>query len=211
MTYWFGPMVMLQNGRQLLPPNTPLYNKYVGGAASIGLRNLVFEPSCLRNIEVGEPAAADGLHIGEIVRFQTCTSIYNLRGRKTNTPGSAVRVRGCHHEGNNHFAHGCNVDPPFLDICRIVYIDICKLNWCSLDMVSFHSFAWPRNVGKAKRIVRALFSNHCNWVGVLIMRGRCFSSQEICFRANRTLENLMWNWSKMQRLYLVYQEGSGGH
>ena len=40
------------------------------------------------------------------------------------------------------------------------------------------------------------------------MRGRCFSFNGPCFRANRVLENLLWNWSQMRRPYVVYQEGN---
>ena len=61
---------------------------------------------------------------------------------------------------------------------------------------------------EAKGIVRTLFTNHCNWADVLVVRGRCFSTNKVCFRANRVLENLLWNWSKMGRPYVVYQEGS---
>ena len=67
-----------------------------------------------------------------------------------------------------------------------------------------------RNVKEAKGIARTLFINHCNWVDVLIVRGRCFSSNKVCFRANRVLEHLFWNWSKMRRPCVVYKEGNGG-
>ena len=94
--------------------------------------------------------------------------------------------------------------------CRIACIDACKLRWCSVDSVAFHSFAWPRNVKEAKGIARTLFIDHCDWVDVLIVRGRCFSSNTVCFRANRVLADLLWNWSKMRRPYVVYGEGNGG-
>ena len=42
---------------------------------------------------------------------------------------------------------------------------------------------------------------------MLIVRGRCFNSHRNCFRANIALGNLLWNWSKMRRPYVVYQEG----
>ena len=73
--------------------------------------------------------------------------------------------------------------------------------------LSIHSHG-PGMLEKAKSIVRALFSNHCGWADVLVVRGGCFSSHEVCFRANRVLENLLWNWFKMRRPYLVYQEGN---
>ena len=119
-----------------------------------------------------------------------------------------MRVRGGHHEGRNYSAPGCVVNPPFPKYCRIVYIDIRKLKWCSIDSVVFHSFIWPSNVKEAKGIARTLFTNHCDWADVLIVRGRCFSSNKVCFRANRVLENLLWNWSTMRRPYVVYQEGN---
>ena len=53
-----------------------------------------------------------------------------------------------------------------------------------------------------------MFANHGDWADVLIVRGRCFGYQRNCFRgANSVLENLLWNWSKMRRPYVVYQEG----
>ena len=149
-----------------------------------------------------------GLHIGEVVRFEIRTFVHNLVGRKTNTWCSAIRVKGGHHEGRNYFAPGCKHNPPLPCYCRIVYIDTCKLSWCSVDSVAFHSFVWLRNVGKAKGIARTLFTNHCDWACVLIVRGRCFSSSKVCFRANRALEKLLWNWSSMRRPYVVYQEGN---
>ena len=76
--------------------------------------------------------------------------------------------------------------------------------------VAFHSFAWPRNVKEVKGIVRTLLINHCNWADVLVVRGRRFSSNKVCFRANRVLDNLLWNWSKMRRPYVVYREGNEG-
>ena len=121
-----------------------------------------------------------------------------------------MRVRNGHHEGRSYFAFGFAYNPPFPKRARIVYIDIRKLRWCSVDSVAFHSFVWPRNVKEAKGIVRTLFLNHCNWVDVLIVRGRCFSSYGVCFRANRALENLLWNWFRMQRPYVVYREWYDG-
>ena len=93
-------------------------------------------------------------------------------------------------------------------VAQIVYIDTCELRWCSIDSAAFHSFVWPRNIKEAKGIARTLFTNHCNWVDVLILRCRCFSSNGLCFRANRALEHLPWNWSKMRRPYVVYQDGN---
>ena len=116
-------------------------------------------------------------------------------------------MNGGHHEGRNYFASGCRLNPPLPGYCRIVYIDTKKCHWCSIDSVAFHYFGWPQNVGKAKSIVRTLFANHCGWVDVLIVRGRRFDSHRNCFRANKVLDNLLWNWSMMRRPYVVYQEG----
>ena len=66
---------------------------------------------------------------------------------------------------------------------------------------------WPQGVGKAKSIVRTLFGNRCGWADVLIVRGRRFGYHRNCLRANRVLEGLFWNWSKMRPPYVVYQEG----
>ena len=144
------------------------------------------------------------------MRFESRTLIHNLCGPKTNTLCSTLRVRNAHHEGRNYFAPRCNLNPPLPRHVRIVHLDAKKLRWCSVDSVAFHSFAWPRNVRDEKSIVRTLITNHCNWTDVLVVRGRCFSANKICFRANRVLENLLWNWSKLGRPYVVYQGGSEG-
>ena len=145
-------------------------------------------------LRVGRPAIANRLHIGEVERFQSPTFIYKLEGRKTNTVCSSLRVKNAHHEGRNYYAPGCIYNPPRPRHVRIVYLDICKLKRCSVDSDAFHSFAWPRNAREAKGIARTLFTNHCNWADVLIVRGRCFSSSnKFGFRANRVLENLLWN------------------
>ena len=144
------------------------------------------------------------------MRYQSRTLIHNLEGRKTNTWCSTMRVGNGHHEGRGYFAPACAYNPPFPNYVRTVYIDICKLRWCSVGSAVFHSFVWPRNVKEAKGIVRTLFTNHCNWVDVFIVRGRCYSSSKVCFRANRVLEHVLWNWSKMRRPYVVYRGGNGG-
>ena len=194
----------LGNGRPSLPSRTPMYNKYVDGAP------LNHEPFCLRNIRVGKPAIADRLHFGEVVRFQTRTFAYNVGGRITNTYDFAVRVWGGHHEGKNCFTPGDTVVLLLPSYCRIVCIDTRKLKWCSVDSVVSHSFVWPKTVREAKSIARTLYTNRCNWADVLIVRGRCFSSSKVSFRANRVLENLRWNLSSMRRPYVVFTEGKYG-
>lgn len=174
-----------------------------GSASVVGLARL-------RNIGAGKPAIANRFHIGKVVRYEGRTFIHNLEGRKTNTWCSTKRVKNAHHEGRGYCAPGCIDDPPFPKHRRIVCIDICKLRWCSVDSVAFHSFAWPCNVKEAKGIACTLFINPCNLADVLIVRGRCFSSNKVCFRANRALETLLWNWSKMRRPYVVYKGGNDG-
>ena len=198
------------NGKQLFPPHTPLYNKFVGGvlAAVFIAVDGIYGSTRLRNIRVGRPAIANRLHIGEVARFEARTRIHNLEGRKTNTWCSTLRVKGGHHEGRNEFARGCSHEPPLPKYCRIVEIDTCKFPWCSVDSAAFHSSVWPRNVKKAEGIARTLFTNQCDWVDVLIVRGRCFSSNKVSFRANSALEHLHWNWFSMRRPCVVYQEGN---
>ena len=139
-------------------------------------------------------------------RFKCRTYVQNVGGLVTNTYKAFVRVKDGHHEGRNYFAFGCKLNPPLPSHCRIVYIDTKKIHWCSIGSVAFHSFVWPQNVGKAKSIVRTLFANHCDLIDVLIVRGRCFGDHRNCFRANRVLENLVWNWSKMRRPYVLYRD-----
>ena len=144
-------------------------------------------PIRLRNIRIGKPTIADRLHVGNVARFESRTFIHNLGDRKPNTWSSTRRVKNGHHQGRDYYAPGCIEKPPFPNYCRIVYIDACKLRWCSVDSAAFHSFVWPRNVKEAKGIARTLFIDHCNWADVLILRGRCFSSNKVCLRANRVL------------------------
>ena len=66
--------------------------------------------------------------------------------------------------------------------------------------MAFHLFVWPRNSRDVRSLVRTLFINHCKWADVLVVRGRCFCSHKSCFRSNRVLENLLWNWSKTDRI-----------
>ena len=148
-----------------------------------------------RNMRIGKAAIAHRLRVGEVVRFEARTFIHKLEGRTTNTWCSTIRVKGGHHQGRTYFAPGYIYNLPLPKHCRIVCIDICKLRWCSIDSAAFHSFVWPRNVKEAEGIARTLFTNHCNWAGVLIVRGRYFSSNKFCVRPNRVLEHVLWNLS----------------
>ena len=118
-------------GRQLLPPNAPMYNKYVDKNRHVGLGGSEGPiPIRVRNIRVSKPLVIKGLHVGGVSRLAHRTFVQNIGGRKTNTINSFVRVKGGHHEGKNYFASGCRLDPPLLGYCRIVYIDTKKLHWC---------------------------------------------------------------------------------
>lgn len=44
----------------------------------------------------------------------------------------------------------------------------------------------------------------------MVVRGRCFGTRKGCFAANRALEDLLWQWGKSLRPYIVYEEGSEG-
>ena len=187
-------------GRRLFPTHTPQYNKLIGGVRA------AIDPIHLRNIRVGMHAIADRWHIGKVVRFAIRTYVHNFKGRKSNANGSIVRSRGGHHEGRNCFAPGCDYYPSLPQCCRIVYIDIRKLRWCSVDSVAFHSFKWPKDVRKAKSIVNTLFANHCGWADVLIVRGCRFGFHSSHFRANRVLEHLFWNSYELKQPYVVYRE-----
>ena len=66
------------SGRQSFPPHTPQCNKLFDGKPIAGLGCLTVELFGVRNIRVGRPSTADGLHIGEVVRFGTRTFVHNL-------------------------------------------------------------------------------------------------------------------------------------
>ena len=100
----------------------------------------------------------------------------------------------------------------FVCVCVCVRARVCvracvrEMRWCSTRNVAFHSFAWPRGTKEANSIARTLFINHCGWVDVLVVRGRCFSSSHACFGAGKVLDELLWGWSKMWRPYVVYND-----
>ena len=164
----------------------------------------------MRNINIGKPAIANRLHIGEVVRYIGNIYIHNLEGRKTNAEGSSLRISDARHVGMTYHAPDCMSNPPLPRHVHIVYIDVRKVRWCSAGSVAFHSFSWPRNTKEATGIARTLFIYHCKWAGVLVVHGRCFGSSGACFRSNRVLDNLLWNWSKTGRPYVACTEGSVG-
>ena len=122
--------------------------------------------------------------VGNVVRCGARTCVHNFKGRKTNTHGSIVRVEGGHNVGMGCHRLGSCGCLRFPHYCRIVYIDTRKLKWCSIENVVFHSFKWPKDRRKAKRIARTLFANHCDWADVLIVRGRCFGFHRSCHHSN---------------------------
>ena len=177
------------NGQGVLFINTLLYNKFVGRIDARGLWDVRLPhwapgvPLCrlkvrLRNIKIGKPAVIRRLQIGTVARAGSFTFIHNLEGRMANTSGSALQIDDAHHQGKNYHSSSCKCAFPLPSHVRIVYIDTRKLKWCSVDSVAFHSFAWPRSIREARSIARTLFINHCAWVDVLIVRGRCFGPNQ---------------------------------
>lgn len=194
------------NGRQVFPINTPLFDTFVGRIGARGLWNVrlphwipgapLCRPSAqLRSIKVRQPAVIMRLQVGTVARVGSLTIIHNLEGRMVKTTGSTLQIDDAHHYGKNCHSSSCKVVNPLPSHVRIVYIDTRKFRWCSVDSVAFHSSAWPRSTREARGITRTLFTNHCNWVGMLIVRGRCFGSHIFCLRTHMLLEHLLWNWA----------------
>lgn len=157
-------------------------------------------------------ASEEVIHGGEVnVGCGTSRLVYqrvirNLENRVPNTRRAAMGIKDGHHHGRTSFL----VPLSLPSNVRIVYIDIRKVRSCSFDSAAFHSFAWPRSSRGAKSSARTLFSNHCKWVDILIVRGRCFGRHRSCLAANRVLESLQCNWKGTQRPYVVYKEGYVG-
>lgn len=116
-------------------------------------------------------------------------------------------VDGGRHVGKNCQYHG--ISPQLLSQTPIVYIDVRKLRWCSVDSAAFHASAWPTfDAKKAKSIARTLWTNRCQLADVLVVRGCCWCSSRSCFDSNRVFEDLLWHWNDMRRPWVVYKEGS---
>ena len=163
----------------------------------------------VRNIRIGQAAVVRRLHVGIVARVGSPTPTHNLEGRMITTSGSAIRMDDAHHFGKNYHAQECRLNPPLPSHVRMVYIDARRFRWCSVGSAAFHSFAWPRGTREARGIARTLFTNHCGWAGVLIVRGRCFGPIKYCLTANRILVNLLWDGAGAGRPYMVYKEGGG--
>ena len=161
----------------------------------------------LRNIRVGTPAIRNRYQIGQVVRHQIEIYIRNLEGRRTGVETAVMRVIGGHHVSNN--CQFLGVAPQLPSHVRIVYMDVRKVHWCSVGSIISHSFAWPTfDAKKVKSIARTLWTNHCHWVDVLVIHGRCWCSNNCCLRSNRVFENLLWHWNDERRPWVVYKEGS---
>ena len=153
-------------------------------------------PFGLRNVKAGKPSIANRLRLGEVVRYNWNSHVHSLEGRKQNIVRSSVRISDVHHVGRNYHAPGCTSKLPLPDHIRICCVDVRKMRWCSVGSVVFHSFALPRNTEEANGIARTLFTDQGGWVDVLVVRGRCFSSSQACFRANRVLESYIEHTQK---------------
>ena len=144
----------------------------------------------LRNIKVARPELRNRYGIGQVVCHPICTYIHNLEGRRIGVGKAVMRGDGGHHVGKHCQYHG--IAPQLPSHVRIVYIDVRKIKWCSVGSVAFHSFAWPTfDVRKAESIARTLWTNHCQWADVLVVRGRCWYSNNSYFGCNRVLEHLL--------------------
>ena len=188
-----------------LPDDNPMFNMFVGTTPRKTWWDREHRP---RNIRIGRPAVGDYLEVGEVVRWRSGTFVHNLEGRCSNAVRSSMQIKDGHHYGMNcHIPHS-GESPLLPSTVHAAYLYVRKIRWCSAHSVAFHSFAWPRKAKEAKPIARTLFTNHCSWAGVLVVRGRCFCSHGSCLAASRALENLLWNWSKTRRPFLVYKEGS---
>ena len=205
----FRSYVCFGNGRQFFPSCSPLYDKFAGVVPASGLSGVI-NPIRLRNVRVGRPAIAQRLHAGEVARSEGRTFIHNLEGRKSNAWCSTMRVRSAHHEGRGYYAPSCTYSLPFPRHARIVYIDTCKIRWCSVDSAAPHSFVWPRNVKELNGIARTLFTSHCDSVDVLIVRDRCFSSNQVCFCGLGCGGHMLFIMEVMRALVMatVYRLGS---
>ena len=91
------------------------------------------------------------MYVGEVVRCDSRTFIYNLEGRRTNASRSELCVSNAHHIGRNV---GVSSAPPgssrsilpLRSCARIVYIDANRLGWCSVGSVVCRLFVWPRSL-----------------------------------------------------------------
>ena len=160
----------------------------------------------MRNIKANLPALRSRCCIGDVVRHDSVTFVRHLEGRRPNVPAANMRVYGGHHVGRSCHCHG--VRPPLPSHVRVACVDVCKVRWCSVGNVPFHSFVWPTfDLSKAKYIARTIWINHCGWANICVIRGRRWCSHRSYFKSNRVLENLLWHWCDTGRPSVVYKEG----
>ena len=88
----------------------------------------------LRNAKMGLLALRSRRQIGHVARHQACAYIYNLEGRRIGVSRAVMRVDNGHHVGRNCQYHG--IPPPSPNCVRIVFIDVRKVRWCSVDSIS---------------------------------------------------------------------------
>lgn len=118
------------------------------------------------------------------------TVICNFVGRTSGGREPEMQVKRGHHIAQYlRIPCDCCVGRPHY--VRLVYLDIRKVRTCSDGTSAFHSFVGPRKVRQAKSIMRTLFVSHCQWVGVLFVRGRCFNWHGFRLAASRVLETLL--------------------
>ena len=181
--------------RRALPQTEPLYNKLCRDANGTRV---------VRNIRVDYHAHWVDEVVGNVYfcAHDTMLEIYDIGLPWLNGGDSKARIKGGHHYGIGHDIPAEHKDT------RLVYIDVRKVFWATVGNIAFQGFAWPFEAKKCKSIVRALFSNHCRWADVLVVRGRNFRSRPGRYPRDRILENLLWHWRMIGRPYLVYKEGS---
>lgn len=134
-----------------------------------------------------------------------------MEGRCINTCRSAIRIRKyAHNQGVDCHRSDRKLPLPLPSHARIVYLDDRKITWCSFDSAAFHSCVWPRSGRMAKSIVRAMRTNHCKWMDILAIRGRCFGGRKVCAKSNQILD-FLWSWVCERRPFILYREGHDNH
>ena len=150
------------------------------------------------------------MHIGEVVCHGVGIWLHNLESRRTNKWQSAIRIRR-HAYDQGRGCHGLDrgLVLPLPSHARIVYLDVRVVWWCSFDSVAFRSFVWPRDSRMAEHIVRTLRGNHCQWVDVFVVRGRCPGIRKNCARPSRILDDQLRSWIEATRPFILHMEGHG--
>ena len=198
-------------GRQPLPANTPMYNKFVSRITfvSIGFGIGWEEGDALRNIRTGSPAIRERLHVGEVVRHGSQTYVHNMEGCRTNTMDSSMRIcKDGHHQGKNCHSSDRRLPLPLPSNVRIVYLNVRKLDDVQLIVLHFARSFGPVMLGRPNPLDAQFAFNHCHWVDLLVVRGRCSCSHKKRFRYNRAFEGLFWHWAEFVRPLVPHKEGN---